>query len=133
VRVVVVDASALLEYILRTELTFAIAPILRDPDISLQVPALCDVEVTSGLRRALLRKTMATPRALLALEDYLRMPLTRHGHQSLLSRTLDLRPNFSSYDATYVSLAEKLEGELLTSDNRLAAATRAHTSIHVLP
>ena len=33
------------------------------------------------------------------------LPLTRHGHRSVLGRILELRANFSAYDATYVALA----------------------------
>jgi predicted nucleic acid-binding protein len=44
----------------------------------------------------------------LALQHYLLLPLTRHGHQALLPRVLELRANFSAYDACYVALAERL-------------------------
>jgi predicted nucleic acid-binding protein len=37
---------------------------------------------------------------------------------------LELRSNFSAYDATYVALAERLKGELLTADAGLARAVR---------
>lgn len=108
-------------------------PILRTSDVDLHVPALCDVEVVAGLRRALLRETLPERRAADALEDYLDLPLTRHGHQGLLDRILQLRGNFSAYDATYVALAEHVRGELLTSDGRLTRAVGTHTAIRVLP
>jgi predicted nucleic acid-binding protein len=63
-------------------------------------------------------------RAADAIEDYLDLPLFRHGHQALLGRVLELRSNFSAYDATYVALAEQLNGELLTVDDGLARAVR---------
>ncbi|HLB78377.1 MAG TPA: type II toxin-antitoxin system VapC family toxin, partial [Candidatus Dormibacteraeota bacterium] len=61
-----------------------------------------------------------------ALEDYLDLPLIRHGHQALLGRMLKLRSNFSAYDAAYVALAEQLKGELLTADGGLARSVRRH-------
>lgn len=61
------------------------------------------------------------------------MPIIRHGHQQLVPRIIELRDNFSAYDAAYVALAERLGGSLLTLDERLARAARAHTSIDVLP
>lgn len=97
------------------------------------MPALCDVEVTAGLRRALLRGALSEQRAILAVEDYLDLPLTRHGHQSLLGRILDLGANFSAYDATYVALAEQLGAGLLTADGALARAARTHTRLGLLP
>jgi len=94
---------------------------------------LCDVEVTAGLRRAVLRDVVSAARANLALRQYLLLPLTRHGHQALLPRMLELRPNFGAYDACYVALAEHLGAELLTADERLMRAVRTHTTIGVLP
>ena len=96
------------------------------------MPALCDVEVVAGLRRALLRDLVSAERADLALDQYLLMPLTRHGHQALLGRVLGLRSNFSAYDACYVALAEVLGADLLTADERLTRAVRAHTALSLL-
>ncbi|CAN5651441.1 hypothetical protein BH24CHL9_BH24CHL9_11440 [soil metagenome] len=97
------------------------------------MPALCDVEVAAGLRRALLRDLASAERAALALEQYLLLPVNRHGHRALLPRVLELRSNFSAYDACYVALAEDLGAELLSADERLARAVRTHTSVAMLP
>ena len=97
------------------------------------MPALCDIEVVAGLRRALRRELISPERADQALHQYLLMPLARHGHQGLLARMLELRSNFSPYDACYVALAERVHGDLLTADERLSRAVRTHTRISVLP
>lgn len=102
---------------------------MRDPDTDLHVPALCDVEVASGLRRAVARKVCSVARAADALADYGDLPVTRHGHRTLLPRMFALRDNFSAYDATYVALAEALGAALLTADTRLARAVRAQGGI----
>jgi predicted nucleic acid-binding protein len=91
------------------------------------------VEVAAGLRRAVSGSLVSPNRAGVAIEDYLDLPLTRHGHRALLQRILDLRENFSAYDAAYVALAERLPGELLTADARLSKAVRTHTKITPLP
>lgn len=98
-------------------------------DMDLHVPALCDVEVAAGLRRALGRGSISERRGVEAIEDYLDLPITRHGHQDLLGRILGLRGNFSAYDATYVALAELLPGALVTADEPLRRAVRTHTAI----
>jgi predicted nucleic acid-binding protein len=97
------------------------------------VPALCDVEVVAGLRRAVLSGRVSAERSAQAIDHYLLLPLTRHGHQTLLPRVLDLRSNFSAYDACYVALAEVLRAELLTADERLSRAVRTHTAVVVVP
>lgn len=106
---------------------------MRREGTDLHVPALCDVEVAAGLRRALIRGVVSDQRAEEAVVDYLDLPLTRHGHQSLIGRVLGLRKNFSPYDATYVALAEQLGASLLSADGALARAVRAHTKLVVLP
>ena len=87
------------------------------------------MEVASALRRALRVGDLDERRAEEAVEDYLDLPLTRHGHQSLVVRVLELRDNFSADDATYVALAELLGGDLLTGDGPLAISVRTHAEI----
>lgn len=129
---VVVHASARVEYLLRTAAASAVQPVLRSPEADLHVPALADVEVAAALRSALARGSLHESRACQTLQDHLHLPLTRHGHQSLLRRVLELRNNFSAYDATYVALAEQLDAALLSADARLTRAVRTHLPLEVL-
>lgn len=128
-RLVVVDASALVEYLLRTERGDEIRARVENPDADLHAPALCDVEVGAGLRRALLEGSMDETRSAEALRDYLDLPVARHAHTALLERVLSLRTNFSAYDATYVALAERLGADLLTADRPLRRAVTNHTFV----
>lgn len=121
-----------MEYLLRTEHFEWVENTIVNPDHDLHVPALCDVEVTSALHQALQAGALDERRAEEAIEDHLDLPLTRHGHRSLIVRMLDLRDNFSAYDATYVALAELLGGDLLTGDVHLARAVRTHAGITVV-
>ena len=96
------------------------------------MPSLCDVEVAAVLRRLSLAGSLTRERQDEAVLDYVDLPITRHGHVSLMTRVLGLRDNFSAYDATYVALTEQLDGALLTSDRRLVRAVTLHTSLEVL-
>ena len=87
------------------------------------------MEIAAALRRGIAEKLISLPRAEQALEDYLDLPLTRHGHRSLLTRVLELRSNFSAYDAAYVALAENLKAELLTEDGGFRRAVSTHTRV----
>ena len=98
---------------------------IESPRNELHAPSLCDVELMSLLRRLLLAGRLGAARAEEALDDHLALPLTRHGHEPLLPRLLELRNNFSAYDATYVALAERLGASLLTADEPLARAVAA--------
>lgn len=91
------------------------------------------MEVAAVLRRALLARKVEPDRARAALADHLDLPLTRHPHGGILHRILELRENFSAYDAAYVALAEGLRARLLTADVPLARAVGAHTGVEVLP
>jgi predicted nucleic acid-binding protein len=132
-RFVVADASALLEYAFVGSNGNRIGSIVGSDDVDVWVPALCDVEFAAGIRRSLIRGLVSDRRAAEAVEDYLDLPLVRFDHQSLVPRMLELRANFTAYDATYVALAEALGAEVLTTDARLARAVRTHTRLTVLP
>lgn len=124
------DASAVVDYLLRRGPTTAARDAILSGDL-LHVPALCDIEVASALRRLMHAGQLESQRAGHALRDLTGLPLTRHTHLPLLGRILELRDNFSAYDATYVALAERLGARLLTTDVRLARAVRAARDVTV--
>jgi predicted nucleic acid-binding protein len=125
----VVDASAVVEFLLGTEVGASIGPVLSAEENDINAPALCDVEVAAAFRRALLRDLVSPSRVEEALADYVDLPMRRHGHQALLGRMLELRSNFSVYDGTYVALAEQLSAQFLTADERLLRAVETHTRV----
>jgi len=125
----VVDASAWVELLLRTPAGRRMeGELFGAPEVELHAPALCDVEVASTLRRAILGGRLTVERAGQALQDLGDLPLTRHGHLPLLAGALDLRDNFSVYDAVYVLLAERFGARLVTGDGRLARAVNTLTA-----
>ena len=130
-KLIVVDASALAEYLLGTTRAGAIAETITSTDVDLNIPYLCDVEVAAVLRRGALSGRLTRARVAEALVDYLDLPVIRHPHERLLARVLELRLNFSAYDAIYAALAEHLHSELLTADRALARAVRRHLSVPI--
>lgn len=119
---IVVDASALLEFLLQTPLgTRVEARLFRDED-ELHSPHLVDVEVTQGLRRLVRAGEVSADRAVEAMADLVDLNLHRHAHLDLLSRAWKLRDNVTAYDAMYVTLAEALDAPIVTCDTPLAKA-----------
>ena len=103
---------------------------LRGED--LVAPELLDLEVVSVLRGQTLAGALDVRRADLALADLSAMPLKRAPHLPLLQRCWELRENLTTYDASYVALAEALDVLLLTGDGRLARASGPRCQIEVL-
>ncbi|GAA2101646.1 type II toxin-antitoxin system VapC family toxin [Actinomadura alba] len=53
--------------------------------------------------------------------------------QPLQKRVLDLRHDFTAYDAMYVALAEVLDMPLLTDDGKFASTPGHRADIHAYP
>ncbi len=119
---IVLDASALLELLLGTELGHVIAARIADPGLGLHVPHLADLEVAQALRRYVRDGELDAGSARAVLDDLRSLDLERHSHEPLLDRIWSLRTNLTSYDAVYVALAEALDTTLLTCDGPLARA-----------
>jgi predicted nucleic acid-binding protein len=129
---IVVDASALMEFLLQTPLgTRVEARLVRDGD-EWHAPHLVDVEVTQGLRRLVRSGEVSPDRAAEALADLVDLDLHRYAHLDLLTRAWKLRQNITAYDAMYVALAEALEATVVTCDTPLAAAPGHRARIEVV-
>lgn len=119
---IVVDASAMLEFLLQTALGARVeARVFGDSD-ELHTPHLLDVEVTQALRRLVRMGEVSAPRAAEALEDLADIDLHRHAHFDVLARAWALRENVTAYDAMYVVLAEAIDAPLVTCDEPLSKA-----------
>jgi len=119
---IVLDASAVLEVLLRTPAAALLEERLFDPTQTLHVPHLIDVEVAQVLRRYTISGEADPERCRMALADLMGLPLTRYPHDFLLPRVWELRNNLTAYDAVYIALAEALDAPLLTRDQRLSNA-----------
>lgn len=124
---IVLDASAAVDWLLRTPAGQAIEKRIYLRNETLHAPHLLDLEVTQVLRRLLLQRVISSRRADQAVHDLLDLRIIRYAHFLLLPRIWALRHNFSAYDAAYIGLAESLGATLLTRDLRLVSAT-AHAA-----
>lgn len=115
---IVVDASALLEVLLRTPAASAVEARLFGGD-TLHAPHVLDLEVAQVLRRYERTGELGAWRAGQALEDLEAFAIERYPHRPFLRRVWSLRANATAYDACYLALAEALDAPLLTSDRRL--------------
>lgn len=129
---IVVDASAVLEVLLRTPAAAAVEQRLFAPGETLHGPHLIDLEVAQVLRRYAAAREIAPERGRLALADFADFPIERYPHTILLPRIWELRANLTAYDAAYLALAEALDAALLTRDRKLAAATGHRVRIELV-
>jgi predicted nucleic acid-binding protein len=130
--VIVVDASAVLEVLLRTPLAGSLETCLFAPGETLHAPQLLDVEVTQVLRRYAQSGALSPRRAREALDDLLDFPIERYPHAPFVIRAWELKDNLTAYDAVYMALAEGLQATLLTRDARLAKAPGIKARVTVI-
>ena len=128
---IVLDASAVIEWLLQSPTGVRIDKRIFSPSLSLHAPHLLDVEVAQVLRRYVREKSISELRGEEALEDLGDLPLNRYPHDFLLPRVWELRATLTAYDAVYVALAEVLRAPLLTCDARIAAAPGHHANIEL--
>lgn len=119
---IVLDASAAIDWLLRTAAGQKIENRIYSRSESLHAPHLLDLEVAQVLRRLVREAAISAQRADQALQDLLSLRLTRYPHFIFLPHIWQLRNNLSAYDAAYVALADKLGATLVTRDARLASA-----------
>lgn len=124
---IVVDASAITELLLQTELGARVERRIRQDDDDLHAPHLLDVEVLSALRRLVRAGEVDVDRAADAIEDLALLRIIRHAHLDLATRAWELREHVTAYDAVYLALAESLDATVVTCDRPLGAAP-GHTA-----
>jgi predicted nucleic acid-binding protein len=131
--VLVLDASALVEYLTETPSGEIVRERLLRQSGWLWAPAVVDAEIGHVLRSEVRRHRLSLDRAEEALEDLMAMRLERVSHRFLAERSWQLRDNLSFYDGLYVALAEALDAPLLTFDARLARAPGILAEVDVIP
>jgi len=122
----VVDASVVCDFLLgRAAAVEALAATPDEEHQPLHCPELVEPETLSALRRLVRGGHLDRRRADEAVADLADVRLVRHSHAALRPRVWELRDNLTAYDATYLALAEAIDGStLLTGDAGLAQHAR---------
>jgi len=120
--VIVVDASAMVELLRRTDAGVRIGRrISRDGGPCL-APHLVDLEVLQAFRELVRVGDVDLDRAVAALAAFALFPLERLPHDVLRDRVWELRANLTAYDASYVAVAEAFNCPVLTCDGPMSRA-----------
>lgn len=128
----VVDASVMANALWATGRAFhAAREALESAD--LVAPHLIDLEVAGIARRHTRLGELDPTSAWVGLQRLRALPhLDRIAHDVLFERIWALRGNITSYDASYVALAEALGVPLVTRDRRLARAAAGTCEVVVV-
>lgn len=129
---IVLDASAALELLLRTTAGRAVESRITASGESLHAPHVFDLEVAQVLRRYARLGRLDGQRAREAVQDLRDLDVERYRHDELLPRIWELRDNVTAHDAAYLTLAEVLEAPLLTRDTALADVPGVQATVEVL-
>jgi len=130
--VIVVDASAMVELVLRTAKGRRVADRLKDDGGPCLAPHLVDPDVLQVLRELVRRREITVERAETAQASFAAFPLNRIPHDVLMNRMWALRDNLTAYDATYVAIAELRDCPLVTCDGRLSRASGHRARIELV-
>jgi predicted nucleic acid-binding protein len=122
---IVIDASALLEILLRTDRADRLMERAISGSEQMHAPQLLDIEVTRVLRRLVQQKEITAARAEQAPQDLADVLIERHEHEALAQRIWQLRDSLSAYDGAYVALAEALAAPLLNLRRKIGGLSRA--------
>lgn len=123
---VVLDASAIAEYLIGSTRGLETAAHIGMQAGHVHVPHLAAIEAASALRGWVRGGVISLQRAQAALNDLQELPARRWPGEFLLPRIWELRDNLTVYDASYVALAEHLDASLLTADSRMARGLMAN-------
>ncbi|MEZ4597731.1 MAG: type II toxin-antitoxin system VapC family toxin [Chloroflexota bacterium] len=129
---VVIDASALVAFLTDgAELAAWVTREIRDSAPT--GPDLLLFETANLLRRLESARVIDPTTASMAHVDLLDLSVWLVGYAPLADRARELRANLTTYDASYVALAEALEAPLVTLDARIARAPGIRCEVRLPP
>lgn len=124
---VVIDASAVVEYLVELTHTDAATRLFRlaaDGRVELWAPDLVYPDTASALRKMVRLGAIPEAAAADAVEHLGRLPIAATGTAPLLSAIWETRAFLTPYDACYVALADELAATFVTGERDLARELR---------
>ena len=118
---VVLDASAMVDYLVRSAMAPSISALIEAADV--HVPSHFDAEVLSALGRLHRANALTDDEVEQRSELTATAPFERHLLGPLLPGAWRLRQNLRLVDALYVELSTHIRAPIITTDSGLAAAT----------
>jgi predicted nucleic acid-binding protein len=95
----------------------------------LAAPSLLAFECSNIIRRHELAGLVSADQAVQAHADLLALPVEHWPYELLGLRVWELRTNLSSYDASYVAVAELTRAPLVTLDRRIGRAPELRCAV----
>ncbi|MGH3499720.1 MAG: type II toxin-antitoxin system VapC family toxin, partial [Nocardioidaceae bacterium] len=114
---IVIESSAMVDVLVDDPANPELLALIADTE--LHAPALIDYEVASALRGHVLGGKLTDVQLGDATEDFTALRIERYPLAAMMGNVLELRDNFTAYDAAYLVLAEALEAPLVTADAKL--------------
>ena len=127
---IVIESSAMVNALVGDPANPDLLALLADEE--LHAPALLDFEVAGALRGHVMSGKLDPVQLDEAVEDFIAFRIERHPMTGLLGHMLDLRENFTVYDAAYLVLAQALDAPIVSADAKLREATRLGIDLRVL-
>lgn len=123
----VLDSSAAVRYLIGTNSTDHVAPLLERHKV--YAPELLIPESLHALRKHVLRDALSDTVASAAAHELSGLPLKLAPMRALAEHAWRLRHNVTPYDAVYIALADMLGTQVLTADARLTRAVPELTAL----
>lgn len=129
-RAIIIDASVAAKWLLDDEVSFQVDLIKEEflnNKITIQAPTVIYYEINNLLKSSAISQRIDPSKAIEAYQDFLGLGFMTYSSKELLADTLNkaLELNISSYDASYVALAENLQIPLFTADEKLVKKAKS--------
>lgn len=123
-RSIIIDASVVAKWLLDDEVSVQADQIKEEflnNSLTIQAPTVIYYEINNLLKSSAISQRINPSKAVKVYQDFLDLGFTTYSSTELLADTLNkaIELNISSYDASYVALAEYLQIPLYTADEKL--------------